>query len=279
MQNNKKYKIAICIGGELRFWEITHHLFNFFHRVCDDVDFDFFISTWDPSKERDSSGDVWLQEDVINSLDRLKGYEFLDKDCEQVNSSNQMKYYYLMYRCNLLKSEYELENNFIYDCVLVIRPDVIISRITPEALRNFTVKYTGKAEGAPVSGPGWNKNMSRGELAVGGLWWDVTAKYFGGYSSEDTVFFGKSSTMDIFTSLYKYVYYSGAFNSIERMHSIPPTWSRYAGLVPAGNLMNIKEHLLFKNPNASSVRSEDKDIYEDYKKHLEENNLEKKFGI
>tara|TARA_Y100000590_G_C15545032_1_gene948555 strand:+ start:136 stop:942 length:807 start_codon:yes stop_codon:yes gene_type:complete len=236
MQNNKKYKIAVCIGGELRRWKITQHLFNSFHGRYEDVDVDFFISTWNPIKERDSSGDVWLQEDVINSLDRLKGYEFLDKDCEQLNTSNQMKYYYLMYRCNLLKSEYELENNFNYDCVLVSRPDMAIEDIaalqkgedyerTIDALYQFMMVYDGEK----------SNKISRGELVVGGLWWNPSAKYFGGYSSMDTVFWGRSSTMDIFTQVYKYVWNSKLFNSIERMHSLPPSWSRYAGLVPMGN--------------------------------------------
>ena len=33
-------RIAVCLSGEMRYWEITKHIFK-------DWEVDFFVSTWD----------------------------------------------------------------------------------------------------------------------------------------------------------------------------------------------------------------------------------------
>ena len=40
-------KVAICIAGEMRYWEITKNVFNSF-------DADIFISTWDTNDRQDN---------------------------------------------------------------------------------------------------------------------------------------------------------------------------------------------------------------------------------
>ena len=66
-------KVAICIAGEMRYWEITKDIFNSF-------DADIFISTWDTNNRQDNypykfHGNNNMNMDIINSLDNLKEAE------------------------------------------------------------------------------------------------------------------------------------------------------------------------------------------------------------
>ena len=75
-----KNKVAICIAGEMRYWEITKNIFNSF-------DADIFISTWDTNDRQDNypykfHGNKNMNMDIINSLDNLKEAEFLPKEVE-----------------------------------------------------------------------------------------------------------------------------------------------------------------------------------------------------
>ena len=40
-------KIAVCISGLLQCWDVTHQLFKYWNSMYDDVEFTFFISTWE----------------------------------------------------------------------------------------------------------------------------------------------------------------------------------------------------------------------------------------
>jgi hypothetical protein len=40
-------KIAVCISGLMQYWDITHELFKYWNEIYDDVDFVFFLSTWE----------------------------------------------------------------------------------------------------------------------------------------------------------------------------------------------------------------------------------------
>ena len=41
-------KVAVCITGEMRYWEITKHIFK-------DWNVDFFISTWDTTNRKEDN--------------------------------------------------------------------------------------------------------------------------------------------------------------------------------------------------------------------------------
>ena len=127
-----KNKVAICIAGEMRYWEITKDIFNSF-------DADIFISTWDTNNRQDNypykfHGNDNMNMDIINSLDNLKEAEFLPKEIENKFTFNIPKYWYLIHRCNLLKTKQEVKKNFKYDLVLITRPDVLYDKSLLENL-------------------------------------------------------------------------------------------------------------------------------------------------
>ena len=104
-------KVAVCIVGEMRYWEITKHIFK-------DWEVDFFISTWDTTNRGEDNypykfhGNTNINEDILETL-KPKDYEFLGREYESKNDFHMEKYYYLIHRCNLLKTKYEMDNNFI----------------------------------------------------------------------------------------------------------------------------------------------------------------------
>src|SRR6056300_592154 len=106
-------KLAICFFGQVRFYEAFNLFYPALVNELEDYEVDFFMSTW-------------------NDCDRSKidfkfvSHEFLnlcDTDIDE-NDAHTKKAMYLISRVGLLKRKHELENNFSYDKVLLIRPDV-----------------------------------------------------------------------------------------------------------------------------------------------------------
>lgn len=198
-------KIAVCITGEMRYWEITKHIFK-------DWDVDFFISTWDTTNRGEDNypykfhGNTNINEDILETI-KPKSYEFLGREYENKNDFHMAKYYYLIHRCNLLKTKYEMDNDFKYDCVLITRPDVyhdknLIQNITSHELDELVI-YSSEI--------GFQEH------------------YFG-LGSLDAAAYGTSSTIDILSSIYNHIYLSGDYNMLPIGHSLIPHYLKYTGL-------------------------------------------------
>ena len=122
-------RVAVCLSGEARSLEVTKNLFESVDNISD-YQFDFFISTW-------KSG----YDSTIENFYNLKGCTILDeskyKEHTEIGKvSNNFKYSFLLKHCNLLKQQYEYDNNFLYDCVIVTRLDVIITNFI-DGLNDF----------------------------------------------------------------------------------------------------------------------------------------------
>jgi len=108
-----KKRVAICFYGQIRFYEI----FNLFYKhVIDsitDISFDFFLGTWD---DYDKSK---IQFDFTNT-------SFVDPSItSKWKTGNTQKMAYLVNEVTLLKKKHEIDNNFSYNAVVLIRPDVV----------------------------------------------------------------------------------------------------------------------------------------------------------
>ena len=40
-------KIAVCISGLLQYWDLTSQLFRYWNSISDEMNFTFFLSTWE----------------------------------------------------------------------------------------------------------------------------------------------------------------------------------------------------------------------------------------
>ena len=199
-----KNKVAICIAGEMRYWEITKNIFN-------SIDADIFISTWDTNDRQDNypykfHGNKNINNEIVDGLDNLIEAEFLPKEIESKFTFNIPKYWYLIHRCNILKNKQEVKENFKYDCVIVTRPDNVIEK-------NIIRKIPKKLDELYV----YSSKISPSDETFG-------------FQTMDSLSFGTSSTMDIYSSLYKHIYMSEDYNVIPMGHSLIPFYMKYIGL-------------------------------------------------
>ena len=199
-----KSKVAICIAGEMRYWEITKNIFN-------SLDADIFISTWDTNDRQDNypykfHGNKNINDKIIDGLDNLVEAEFLPKEVENKFTFNIPKYWYLIHRCNLLKIKQEVKKNFKYDLVLITRPDVLYDENLLDSLSH---------------------NLD--ELCVYSSGINYKEEFYG-FGTMDAAAYGTSPTMDIFSSLYKHTFMSDDFNMIPIGHSLIPFYMKYIGL-------------------------------------------------
>jgi hypothetical protein len=125
-------RIAVIITGEVRTWSITKQsIFDYVESLSDNIDY-YFVS-WNETTE------FWKHD----SLRQIKK-TVTDADIIQsFNNRNLVSYkliplietdngYYLRAHlskiANILKRQYELKNDFIYDQVVELRPDVYIPK-------------------------------------------------------------------------------------------------------------------------------------------------------
>tara|TARA_X000000368_G_scaffold259911_1_gene205568 strand:- start:1476 stop:2165 length:690 start_codon:yes stop_codon:yes gene_type:complete len=197
-------KVAICIAGEMRYWEITKNIFN-------SLDADIFISTWDTNDRQDNypykfHGNKNINDEIVDGLDNLAEVEFLPKEIENKFTFNIPKYWYLIHRCNILKTKREVKENFKYDCVIVTRPDSILKK-------NMIRRIPKKLDELYV----YSSKISPSDETFG-------------FQTMDSLSYGTSSTMDIYSSLYKHIYMSEDYNVIPMGHSLIPFYMKYIGL-------------------------------------------------
>lgn len=126
-----KLKVALCISGHFRSDKTLQGIKNYILSNSN-IECDIFIHTWDV---RDRGGPV-LQKDKIISEYQPKKYVIESQKQFNITSlmekqnfnkrdiNGLLSMFYKIEACNNLKKEYEVENNFTYDCVIRFRGDV-----------------------------------------------------------------------------------------------------------------------------------------------------------
>ena len=69
-------KIAVCLSGQIRYWDSTYPFFEYWNNLFEDVEFTFFVSTW-------NTKDQWYSKDKfqMNHLhNKYKGLVLFDID-------------------------------------------------------------------------------------------------------------------------------------------------------------------------------------------------------
>ena len=142
LPNNKR--IAVCFCGQLRYGNnATANLSNFFGSLFDNID--FFVHTWDQNSHRNvlnlstsirpatpvSDSDL----NDFKNFYKPKGWQVENQQqyyqnilAEHGATGTLINVYYSFYQAVKLKQQYEKENNFIYDIVVKLRPDIIFPK-------------------------------------------------------------------------------------------------------------------------------------------------------
>ncbi len=136
-------KIAVCISGLMQYWDITHELFKYWNEIYDDVDFVFFLSTWE-SDINFTSYEIYYKSKKKETRDiniDFSQYSFLE-DVE-VLSTNVISqniidgyrhtgpyYAYQLWNVQKMRKKYEERVGEKFDVVVQTREDMFISRQT-----------------------------------------------------------------------------------------------------------------------------------------------------
>jgi len=184
-------KVAVCLSGQLRQWEIAKENQKWFWDSCigtEVKEVDYFIHTWDYSGDREGVSQPYITRDVSREeFDKVvdwykpKGCMFDDrKEDFFFERDHWSSLFYSMAQSIMLKRQYEIKNNFEYDVVIKSRPDVVFDPIyhfSWEHLEN-NILYTTH---------GGNMDHE-----------------FGMYNVNDCVFYSNSYTMDLVMLMYSY---------------------------------------------------------------------------
>jgi hypothetical protein len=138
-------RTAFCFSGELRsldktFPSIDKNIVSKFSNV------DFFVYTWadDPDLhkmsifEKDKRTKHILTEDRITYDEKM----YNARKRPEVFIQGMLRQLHCLKRCNDIKKEYENNNNFKYDCVVRIRPDIL--PINSSSLENSVEEWDMK---------------------------------------------------------------------------------------------------------------------------------------
>jgi len=140
---NRDFKVAICISGHMRAFEATFESLK--HAIIGPLNADVFISTWEslgtPFRGFDQRIVRMNTNDYISRINYLYRPKklfvepfihfpyrpkLIEKNWEGRDLNGILSMYYKIKMCNDLKSQYEKENNFTYDCVIRYRADLFI---------------------------------------------------------------------------------------------------------------------------------------------------------
>jgi len=218
-RTDNKIKVAICLSGEVRSWELTGKLWNNYHNHTlvkhpktkeeYEIEYDFFVSSWDCVE----------QDDIKNNLKNLRGSEFLEPNSPAIyKNQNLSRMTYLNQRCNLLKTKYENDNDFSYDLVIQTRPDCVLE--LDFALNGIVLLYANKQKGYKTE---YNDYVLYFSPTHNGAPRPLNEFW----KSDDCFVVGNSNVIDVYSLLYKYAYLNDNFNFISDTHILQPDFIRY----------------------------------------------------
>jgi hypothetical protein len=244
---NSGIKVAVCLSGHLRTFNDAYPALKKY--LLDLYDCDVFIHTWDmlgvqirgadaPVSRKKADVEInrvcnllhpkkitveQSRQFQISNLIRHKNYEGRDV-------SGMQSMFYKIEQCNTLKTSYEKENNFKYDCVVRIRPDIVLE--SPIIIKKDELEYLH----IPNHGD------------------------YGGFN--DQMAFSSSQIMDIYSSLYsklhKYLEI-GAYMNPEKLVKFNADMN---------GLKVMRPHIVYyiKRPNGHIFRNADLETFLGFRK-------------
>ena len=187
-------KIAVCMSGQLRNWEIAKDNQKWFWSSSN-TEVDYFIHTWNCSGDRKGVSQEYEWRDVneqeFNGI--VKHYDakksIFDKKSQSFFYGNDhwSALFYSFVQSVMLKRQYEIENNFEYDLVIKSRPDVAFNPATRDGIQRRGFTYEFLADNIVYTTHG-----------------GIMEHEFYMFNPNDCVFYSNSYTMDMLVNTYFY---------------------------------------------------------------------------
>ena len=209
-------KIAVCLSGQIRYWDSTYPLFEHWNNLFKDVEFTFFVSTW-------NTKDQWYEKDkfginIVDDVD-LRKYGLISKfskhnpdDVDISTSASVPNTNYMTYLYNevhRLRNSYEKENNVEFDAVIQTRNDVVIGKLLLARIRQiiytkpyFMEKSVFSPSGAKLDAGQFGEADFRPASLV---------------NDNDNFYFGRPSVMNYFRKMYNFLINESFFKHTHRL--------------------------------------------------------------
>ena len=130
-------RTAICFSGEFRSLDKTFHLLekNILSKF---KDYDIFFFAWEDDANLDKQN-ILLETGKLNIFCHQSRKELNPDLVNEHATQGMFRQLYCLRQCNKLKQEYEKENNFKYDIVVRVRPDLLLLEDTslPKNIEEF----------------------------------------------------------------------------------------------------------------------------------------------
>lgn len=117
-------RTAICFSGELRSLDKTFHLLekNILSKFSN---YDIFIFTWADDPDLDK-GYIFTETEHFNIFQQEPRKDLNIDLINEHATQGMFRQLYCLQQCNKLKQQFEEANNFKYDIVVRVRPDLLL---------------------------------------------------------------------------------------------------------------------------------------------------------
>lgn len=141
-------RLAVLIAGDFRFWpKAAEYIFDFAENKAENVD--YYFATWNttrdfwyPTSKSKTSLRSVTEKEITEKFQQANKNLINFKLLDLISLPGTSFYYqaYLGYAASLLKRRYEMDNKFIYDQVIELRPDLFISGGSQEYFNDFEIR-------------------------------------------------------------------------------------------------------------------------------------------
>ena len=191
-------KIAVCISGLIRYWEETYPLFEYWNEMFDDVEFTFFLSTWEGNTwyDKEKFPNITLNDCDFSKYDFIEDYSLHNQSEVDISKSfklpNAILRAYLWNKVNILRKDYEDTNNMKFDSVMLIRNDMFVNK--------DILKYSSLVSNLK----NWNDYHFVFTMGGAQIYFEqkVNSVLFVG---NDNFYLSSSKTMDLIMNLYDWI--------------------------------------------------------------------------
>ena len=203
-------KIAVCLSGQIRYWDSTYPFFEYWNNLFKDVEYTFFVSTWqnnDSWYEQPKFGDIQIDDVDFSKYEFITRYSKHNPDDVNINHSknaaklpNTPYMTYLYNKVHGLRNSYEKENNMEFDFVIQTRNDIVFGHQLLSKMI-FLWNTNSYILNNSIFSPSGSK------LKIGGNKKDEFLLVV----NNDNLFFGNPKVMNHFKNMYDFLIYD-SFN-------------------------------------------------------------------
>ncbi len=115
-------KIAVCISGDLRFFDISSLVYQYWIDSYPNIEFDFYVTSWNNYFKLENY-------QFIKDYKILKNFTFYD---EERKSNNESKYSYSLFKCHQLRRQSKIKYNYVFQT----RSDIVLNKKTLDFIFN-----------------------------------------------------------------------------------------------------------------------------------------------